>query len=630
MTRAVIRRNRPGGRAWIPVLFLLLGRWMFGCSVGATDSSNDNGDAGMADAAGVCSYSVIPTPLSPEVDELVTLEVSWSGDCNPNPQDGYAWAITAPDQSAVTPALRQGGRIAELTPAQAGTYSVEVTITDLQLGERVAWRDVTVRQGEGRQQTFLLRITPPAAAQVPRQQQPLLVTGGTPLSGRVVSLDPGVQVTNQLCDEQGPFGGYLRFVQAGFSLPREVHVPGSGDFAVAMLGGASYDVMVIPVGDTPAPARLSDRTVSELQAADAFALDSGEVVMGYVEDPQGDGIGQARVLLRAGGLSSSVGVSDSFDGRFILRARPGQHALEIQPPAQTGWPRIWLPEAPGLPITAGGDLSLRLRYHAVPRIQTQLTVVAGPPGQRSPVAGARVTLEATDLGDVGTLTVTADGTVLEPLAVPGGFTVTAQTDAQGALPALTLPAGTYHVAIEAPTAPAGYASTVIETVDITGLAPVSRELPLQPPALLEGRVLDSLGDPAADVEVVAITRFGVGSAVETFTNAQGDFSLDVIRGVSYRLLLVPADPDHARRLLESVWIHDAVTTVAGSGPAGELLLAPGLRIAGHVLLDGNGVDGVLVQAIPQDTAGDPVLAEAVSGLTGEFELIIPDPGLRTE
>jgi hypothetical protein len=600
---------------------------MIGCSVGAPDSSNDNGDAGTPDAAGVCAYSIMPTPLSPEVGELVTLVVSWSGDCNPNPQDGYAWVVTAPDQSGVTPSLRQGGRIAELTPTQAGAYNVEVTITDLQLGERVAGRAVTVRERAGRQQTFLLRLTPPAAAQVPRQQQPLLVTGGTPLSGQVVSLDPGVQVTNQLRDDQGPFGGYLRFVQSGFSLPREVNVPASGDFAVAMLGGASYDVMVIPEGDTPAPARLSDRSVSDLQGADAFALDAGEAVVGYVEDHQGDGIGQARVMFRTGGLPSSVGVSDSFDGRFILRARPGQHALEIQPPAQTAWPRVWLPEASGPTLTAGGELSLRLRYHAVPRIQTQLTVVAGPPGQRSPVAGARVTLEATDLGAVGTLTVTADGTALAPLAAPGAFTVTAQTDAQGALPALTLPAGTYRVAIEAPTAPAGYASTVIETVDITGLAPVSHELPLEPPALLEGRVLDSLGDPAADVEVVAITRFGVGSAVETFTNAQGDFSLDVIRGVAYRLLLVPADPDHARRLLEPVWIHDAVTTVEGHGPAGEIRLSPGLRIAGRVLLDGNGVGGVLLQAIPQDTSGDPVLAEAVSGLTGEFELIIPDPGL---
>jgi len=40
------------------------------------------------------------------------------------------------------------------------------------------------------------------------------------------------------------------------------------------------------------------------------------------------------------------------------------------------------------------------------------------------------------------------------------------------------------------------------------------------------------------------------------------------------------------------------------------------------------VPGVLLQGIPAQTAGDPVLGEAVTGADGSFTLVLPDPGVN--
>jgi hypothetical protein len=128
--------------------------------------------------------------------------------------------------------------------------------------------------------------------------------------------------------------------------------------------------------------------------------------------------------------------------------------------------------------------------------------------------------------------------------------------------------------------------------------------------------------------VVAVTRLGVGSAVEVVTDAQGYFALPVVAGAAYTLLLVPPAGGRtlARRVLSAVVPAAAVHTLQGEGPAGELVLPGGLAVSGRVLFQSDGLAGVLVQAIPADLSGDPVLAEAVTDLTGEFALVMPDPG----
>ncbi len=623
---------RAVGGAWALGLAVWLMASLAACGDGDdagwdNNNTNQNNNNPWTDGGVECLYTITVDPMVPSAGELVSARVESSGSaCAPNPQDGYRWTLTGPDQNPLTPTLRSAGRIAEFTPTLSGTYSIEVVVNDLYQGDVPLSRNVTVLDPAGMQQTYLLRLTPPLASNAPRQQQVMVMTGGTPVSDRVLTLDEGVAVTNTLAGPSGPIGGYLRFVQTGFSLYREVRVPASGQFAVAMLPNALYDVMVIPDDAEPAPYQLEGYSVPQLLASGAFQVDDGEAVVGYVVDDAHEGVGDAQAMLRSGELTSSVATCDSFDGRFVVWARPGPQSLEVAPPAGSGLPAVKVPESAGIELLQGGGLGLVVEYDAVSVVTLDLTVRAGAGGD--PVPDARVTLEASSLGEVGTVTVTQDSSAVGTFGAEGRFRTTVVTDAQGRIPAVAVPAGRYRVLVETPQdAPAGYGTTVMAPLTVT--AATALHLVLESPTELEGVVVDDLGIPVQDVRVIAVTQVGIGSAVQGVTDADGAFSLDVVAGASYSVLLVPPSGAQplARRVLGPVVPEGIVYTLQGQGAEGGLILPSGLALSGRVVFQSDGLGGVLVQAIPSGTDGDPVLAETVTDLTGAFTLVVPDPGL---
>jgi hypothetical protein len=409
---------------------------------------------------------------------------------------------------------------------------------------------------------------------------------------------------------------------------KEVRVPATGLFEVAALPDTLYGATVVPEGASPAPVRFAARTVPELLATGAFTVDAGQAVVGYVTDASDLPIGQARAVLRTDGLLSSVGQTELFDGRFVVWARPGDHALEVLPHAGTPLPQAWVPTGAGVILPPDGALDLRLRYHPMSLVEVYAEVV-GPADVL--LAGARVTFEATDLGAVATLTATLDGSTLATADATGACRRAAETDAFGQLPPLTLPAGTYRVLVEVPAdAPAGVTTTLVEGVVVgTPTGAQALRLDLRAPVLLEGWVVDETLAPVADVAVVAVTGLGVGSAVEAVTGPDGAFHLEVIGGAVYDVTLAPPPgSDLARgRLEEFRVVAQGQAFVEGGGPSGELILPRGLRISGTVVFQSDGVGGVLVQAIPADREGAPVLAETVTDAAGQFSLVVPDPGV---
>jgi hypothetical protein len=157
---------------------------------------------------------------------------------------------------------------------------------------------------------------------------------------------------------------------------------------------------------------------------------------------------------------------------------------------------------------------------------------------------------------------------------------------------------------------------------------VPLSLSLAAPALLQGGVVNEGGSPVSGVRIIAITRTGIGSAVESQTDAAGEFSLPVIRGAVYTVMLMPnPSTSLARQVLDAVWVDQAVTRVTGQGAAGAVILPAGLSISGQVVYQSHGLSGVLIQAIPSGVAGEPVLAEDVTDAAGRFALVVPDPGL---
>jgi hypothetical protein len=127
--------------------------------------------------------------------------------------------------------------------------------------------------------------------------------------------------------------------------------------------------------------------------------------------------------------------------------------------------------------------------------------------------------------------------------------------------------------------------------------------------------------------VVAMTTLGIGSAVETTTDAAGQFSLSVVGGATYTVLVMPDAATGLGRLRYAhVLVNQPITVMDGGGSGGVVVLPNGLALAGQVTLQSTPVPGVLIQAIPSGVPGEPVLGEAVTGAGGSFEMVLPDPG----
>jgi len=599
------------------------------CSMGGCGASKGmDTNANQNNNTTECQYYVGNSPLAPEVGDLVTLEVSYTGSCSPST---YDWSATDPDGLAATLTVRNPPRTAELLAEKPGFHSVTVTIFDSFADtDMTAVGGFTAADPLGEHRSYLLRFTPPGSTEVPRQQEVITVIGNTPLTDQVFALEAGSDLSNTLSGPGGTFAAYLRLIQSGFPLYREVHVDTSGAFSVQMLANATYDVVVIPDDDTPAPVLLSGQTLFDLQGTTAFDFDEGIWVTGYVLDASALHVTGAQVGLRSGVLPSGIGTANPMDGGFMLLARPGVQSVEIAPPEPTGLPRVLIPQSPLLEVIPQTELDLSFVYAALEVTTVDLRVMAGPAGSEEPVPDARVTLEATLLPDVGTLTVTRDGSQVAVLDADGSFRVTATTDADGRLPALVVPAGTYRVVIEAPgDVPAGYGTTMVEPFVVSGGA-LAQDVSLVAPSSLTGMVLagSDAPEPLGGVRVVAMTPLGIGSAVEGLTNASGHFSLSVVGGATYTVLVMPDPSSGLGRLrLTEVVVTTPVTNLVGEGPGGALVVPDGLPLAGQVTLQSTPVPGVLIQAIPSGVVGEPVLGEAVTGAGGDFEMVLPDPGV---
>lgn len=581
------------------------------------NQNNDNGN---------CTYYVNNQPLTPEVGELITLEVTYAGLCSPA---SYTWIATDPDGLPATLTVRSPPRTAEMWGEKPGSYTVTVNIFDSNSDSTVtAFDSFTVVDPAGQQRTYLLRFTPPASSDVPRQQQVITMIGNTPLTEQHFSLEAGSTLSNTLSGPGGSFAAYLRLIQSGFPLYREVHVGATGAFSVQMLANVTYDVVVIPDDDTPAPVLMSGQTIFDLQDSSAFVLEEGTWVAGYVLDASGLTVTGAQVGLRAGALPSGVGSAHPMDGHFLLLARPGEYSMDIVPPQGVGLPRVQIPQSPHLEVIDQTNLELSFAYAPLEVTTVDLRVVAGAPGAELPVEDVRVTLEATHLSDVGSLTVSRDASELAVLTADGTFRVTVTTGADGRIAPVLVPAGSYRVILEAPAdAPAGFGSTVVASLAVSGPT-LTQDLSLAAPASLVGRVVDDDDAAVVGVRVVAMTTLGVGSAVESLTDGNGEFDLPVVGGATYTVLVMPEPGSGFARLrLAEVLADQQTTTVYGAGVGGALLVPTGLALGGTVTLQSTPLAGVLIQAIPSSVPGEPVLGEAVTGAGGDFTMVLPDPGV---
>jgi hypothetical protein len=612
----------------------------FGGSGGAAGMSADAGvgrdaagqaDAGRPDAptAPACAVTITPTqpqrlvqlPWGPTATLRVRATVSGT---SPPAMPMWMWMVTHYETGTAVKADPVNNNPAEvqIKLERAGRYDIRATA-------RAGCSETVIANAEQvRTAHYWIRATPPTGTSAaPSEGIQVDVPGGVsptrdiPLSrGMTVSIDP------QAASGVATIPSYVRVTSAASSVRLEGHTK-AGPFRVALNPLLTYQVLVIPdVSTSPdrptvAPA-LVVGTPSHLMQT-PFMFDDGVEVTGTVTSAMGP-VDQARVLLRANSLPSTVGRSAST-GAYSLRARSGAFTVVVVPPAGSS-----LPEAQTDTSTViidsppPGRVSLDFAWASVTTFTLDLTVRNPDDG---PLARpVRVRLES-ELSRVGAFTV--DGVIHE---APGSVGAEGVTNAGGLASFAGLPRGVYHALLSP--GDDSTANTMVE-IDLTQAAArearrvrLGRKVTvsgvLTPAARAAGATViavDPSADPAAPVPAAVVD-----------SNGRYALALDPGPNRQYRLFVEPVLARAVPRT--SLGTMDAPTADLTLDPR---LLPDGRAISGVVTLDGTALTGAVVQAycvgdgadcvdpVSLDTEHIRAAAEAVSGANGSYRLLIPDP-----
>jgi hypothetical protein len=578
-----------------------------GCGCGMGDDTADGGrsdmvagaspsDIGMGCALVTISHSSIYPPAT------LTATTNASG-------HKPTWTVQrAGDSNTETPqSLDDSGLTVQYVASLPGTYVFYVSFAAG--GPCSGFESFTLNNPKGRLTEYRLRALPPETAGLPLTDKYWVVVGGTPQSGVDIVLDSGALVSGSLVSSLTNKGvaGEVRLVAADLETgPDAVTRVGDngafGNLAVSPMG--HYRPLLIPDSTALAPALLAAQSGAQIAAsarAAPFVVTPGEPVAGSVRDDANHGIASARVVLRAEALPSGVGVtSDSGGvGAYTLRAQAASYTLSV---GSTEWPEV---TATGVVVPTGGvtlDVAFTVARAAVAGI------VRGSDGKA--VAGARVTIRsgARALGSIAIVTVGN-----QRLDGQGRVSRVVTTGADGSLPSLALPAGSYDITVEPP------AGTRDGLTAFTAAAPGSWTLALRPPITLSGRIVRAAdGRPVTNARVTALAQLGLGAAPSALTDSNGAYALTVDAGTPSQLSVEPAAGDHLAGV--------RVNVAAGANHA-DVALDSGLALGGVVRAPGGApLPAVRVEARLWQSAEPTPLATTITNGTGAYLLYLPDPG----
>lgn len=529
----------------------------------------------------------------------------------------WTWEVSFGQVSPVSPTEVGSADVIEFPLRSPGAYYIRAQAAPGCTGEITA----TAASASDRILNFWVRITPPRASGLPPQDNMIVVGGrNTPakiialLRGQLVRIDPHDRNNNAI-------DSYIRVSSSQSTVRFEGHNKDSNaGFFPSLLPLLSYDVLVVPDGGI-APALIRNLRPTELVGS-LFTLDAGIPVSGDIRAGAGAGtpVAGARVLLRAGGLPSTIGASDAA-GAYELRARTGTWSGVVLPPAGSA-----LPEANvegGIAVGAAAT-NLRFQWRALPsaRLDVAITEPTGVASTRA--VRVRIEAEPGALPDVGSFQVGGG----PPLPASGFLRLETLTGAGGIASFASVPAGRYR----AFAMPPDYAPDVtMSTARIEAGAAQAQRIALARPVALTGRV--SPAALARGLRVVALDA-DLNSPVESVSSTvdeAGQFGMLVAPGRSYRVQIEPAQERKLPRLFLGA------ITVGGDTTLGTINIAEGVTFLGTVTVEQTVVPGSVIQvyctglppdcvdpAAPQADAARPV-GETVTDASGRFQIHLPDP-----
>ncbi|HEX6837742.1 MAG TPA: hypothetical protein VF334_14280 [Polyangia bacterium] len=569
-----------------------------GCN-GADSNGNGGADMGTATihdmAAGGCAvvHAAATDPTTGAVTDHAPARLTAYADVSG--VSGPHWTLTRTgDPTSVTPTpTDSSGLRVQYDVTAPGTWTFVVTFD---FGSCRGSDQVTVGNPLGVQQLYRFRALPPETSGFPLTDTAVTVTGGTPLT-RDLTLDAGTAVSGILRASGAAIAGEVRLI-AGDG-PDAVGLAGTdGAFMLAVQAAGDYTPLFIPRSTTLAP-HLGTTAKGAAFVGASFDVPGGVAVGGSVVDGAAAAIAGAHVVLRAGALPSGPGLT-SGAGAFTLYAEPGVYTLSF---GADDWPQGSLANV----VVPGGGTSIAIAYTTA-RVAVGGSVVADD--GTTPVANARVTITSRPLGPIATVSV--GGGAL--MAAPGRVARVVTTDANGALPAMQLPAGTYDLIVEPP-GPSLDGLTAITEV-LAGAA--TWTLRLDKPVPLAVTVDGPDGNGVGNVLLTAIETVGLGAAPTGVTDATGKYTFVIDKGAPLELLVEPA---------AGAKLAGARVPLAANAGSATVALGAGLLVSGVVRSPaGTAQPGVRVEALCWSCGSTTPLATSISDGSGTYRIYVPDPG----
>lgn len=404
------------------------------------------------------------------------------------------------------------------------------------------------------------------------------------VSGRVTGYSPtpfGAEVPGS---GQTPVEATVALVREGTISGASVATDEDGNFALYVPPARGYTMSIVPHDGQHLPFMVTTNadfeTVTDLGELD---LGYGEPVHGAILDASGTPISGARVHLQdlvTGTEGASV--LSNAEGRYVLRASPGDYAVVAQGQSGRAIPRI------AQDIEVRDDTSVRVDFDMGDLSVTPVygQVIDEASGQAIRDVGIRFSSDSLD-------------------SIDGTLEIETETDGDGIFNRSLLP-GTW-VAQFIPEYDSTLApSEIVFDVTENGSGIDLEQIELPPRIEFRSVAIDDLDQPVAGAAVNARELGFDGYIHSTTTDMTGRFEL-LLPPSPVSLMVAPPGEDLA---VTNVFVDPA-------GEAGSVLVSRGQRVEGQISSVGAGVGFALVEI--RDISG-LLYATALTDPNGQFQL----------
>ena len=531
------------------------------------------------------------------------------------------WSVVDPYGAAIGDfVLRDNERTLEFEPHKSGTYTINVDAKMFGGQECSDRLLVTVFPESYYEKTYDVLLTPSSTGETPRQETDLRVIGGTPQKDLSFVLKNGTGFDLFVRDEaQQGVRSYVRFESLTSKVSHEgFYTGGESGLSFLVEQGLLFNALVVPETDVVAPDLFFHIAPNDQVT---LTITEGKAVLGNVLEEIDPGdyqpLGDVQVILRCAGIPSSVGTSRSYDGEFLLYARSGNCGLLVTPSAVSGKPNLSIEPSEYITVEDGTNTELELVYGKLETAGYSGTVLDE---HGLPFAGAYVTLVSHPLESAGLVNVFSNGEVEHTLDASGYMKSMVRVGQDGRWNLQNLPRAFYDVIVESEDS----MKTVLTGVDLSSGSVDDELIVLEATAFVSGRVVGDDNNPVSEVRVVATTRLGRGSSVETQTDVSGFFDLELVDGARYSLSFFPPAGSGWARLVNQEVLAMNGMVIENNGD-GDVVLARGLSLEGRVT--GLNPASVLIQVFDAEKVLGAPLYETLTNAAGRFVLILPDPGM---